>query len=568
VDKASIIEFSNTVRDRLYEETKNRAANYGIFPDKMQDVIKESEDSIVIGDKVFGDKVFNKKIKQQREQLVRDVREKGYAQLIDEVTYTWFNRFVALKFMEVNGYLPGNMKVFSSNEPGKTEPDIISKSLKLDILNIDRNKVIELKSEGKDEELYKYLTLSLCNYLNKIMPFLFENIEDHTELLFPDKLLHTDSILRDINGIIKEEDWKEVEVIGWIYQDYINPRKDKVFADLKKNIKISKENIPAATQLFTPKWIVKYLVENSVGRLWLESNPNKDLQAKFRYFIEQEIRPPEKKISSPEEISVLDPAKGSGHILVYTFEVYRSQGYLESEIAPLILNKNLYGLEIDDRAAQLAGFALMMKARMYDKELFNKKISLNLCAIQETREECSLNLGKYPELCKLWDFFFNAKNYGSILKVVGFDFERLRGEIELLKKEGTFDSVFMGSKLEELLKQARLMSRKYKCVITNPPYMGSGGMNQKLSEFVKNEYPDSRRDLFAVFIERCLGYTQDIGFTSMITMQAWMFLVSFEKLRLNILEHHEIDTMVHLGPRAFEQISGEIVSTTAFVVRK
>jgi len=567
MDKASIIEFSNTVRDRLYEETKNRASNYGIFPDKIQDVDKEFEDSIVIGGRVF-----NRKIKRQREQLVREVREKGYDQLIDEVTYTWFNRFVALKFMEVNGYLPGNVKVFSSNEAGKTEPDILSKSLKLDFLNIDRNAVIDFKSGGKDEELYKYLTLSLCNYLNKIMPFLFENIEDHTELLFPDKLLHTDSILRDINGIIKEEDWKEVEVIGWIYQDYINPRKTKVFADLKKNIKISKENIPAATQLFTPKWIVKYLVENSVGRLWLESNPNKDLQSKFRYFIEQETRPPEKKISSPEEISVLDPAKGSGHILVYAFEVlyeiYRSQGYLESEIAPLILNKNLYGLEIDDRAAQLAGFALMMKARMYDKELFSKKISLNLCAIQETREECALNRGKYPELCRLWDFFIDAKNYGSILKVEGFDFERLRGEIEVLKKDGTLDFAFVGSKLEQLVKQARLMSRKYDCVVTNPPYMGSRGMNSKLANFVKIQYPYTKSNLFAVFVEKCLDFTKDNGFTSMITMQSWMFLTSYEKLRAKILEKHEIDTMIHLGPRAFEQIGGEVVSTMAFVVRK
>ncbi len=581
MDKASIIEFSNTVRDRLYEETKNRAANYGIFPDKIQDVDKEFEDSIVIGGRVF-----NRKIKRQREQLVREVREKGYDQLIDEVTYAWFNRFVALKFMEVNGYLPENVKVFSSNEPGRTEPDILTKSLKLDFLNIDRNTVIDLKSMGKDEELYKYLTQSLCNYLNKIMPFLFENIEDHTELLFPDKLLHTDSILRDLNGIIKEEDWKEVEIIGWIYQDYINPRKDKVFADLKKNIKISKENIPAATQLFTPKWIVKYLVENSVGRLWLESNPNKDLQAKFRYFIEQNTTTentestekdiqskfiPVKKISSPEEISVLDPAKGSGHILVYAFEVlyeiYRSQGYLESEIAPLILNKNLYGLEIDDRAAQLAGFALMMKARMYDKELFNKKISLNLCAIQETREECALKREKYPELCKLWDFFIDAKNYGSILKVEGYDFERLGIEVNLLKREGSFDSIFVGSKLEQLMQQARLMSRKYDCVITNPPYMGSGGMNSKLSDFVKKQYPDSKRDLCAVFIEKCLDFTEKIGYTSMITMHSWMFLPSYEDLRIKILENYTIDTMVHLGPWAFEQIGGEVVSTTAFVFR-
>ncbi|MGB8218706.1 MAG: BREX-1 system adenine-specific DNA-methyltransferase PglX [Candidatus Methanoperedens sp.] len=563
MDKASIIKFSDTIRDRLYEETKNRAAYYGIFPDKIQDVDKEFEDSIVIGGRVF-----NRKIKKQREQLVREVREKGYDQLIDEVTYTWFNRFVALKFMEVNGYLPENVKVFSSNEMGKTEPDILSKSLKLDFLNVDRNAVIEFKSASKDEELYKYLTLSLCNYLNKIMPFLFENIEDHTELLFPDKLLHTDSILRDINSIIKEEDWKEVEIIGWIYQDYINPRKTKVFADLKKNIKISKENIPAATQLFTPKWIVKYLVENSLGRLWLESNPNKDLQSKFRYFIEQGTRPPEKKISSPEEISVLDPAKGSGHILVYSFEVlyeiYRSQGYLESEIAPLILNKNLYGLEIDDRAAQLAGFALMMKARMYDKELFNKKISLNLCAIQETREECTLNRGKYPELCRLWDFFIDAKNYGSLLKVEGFDFEKLTGEIELLKNEGTLDFPFVGSKLEELVKQAKLMSRKYDCVVTNPPYMGSKGMNSKLREFVNKEYPASKSDLMTCFMEKGMEFLYDAGFLAMINIPSWMFLSTFQKFRETILKTNTIYSLLHLGRGIF----GSDFGTVSFVINK
>ena len=313
MDKASIVRFSDTVREKLLQETQRKAAYYGIFPDIIQDVDQEFEDSIVIGGRVF-----NIKIKQQREQLVKEVREKGYEQVMDKITYTWFNRFVALKFMEVNGYLP--VKVFSSDEPKKQEPDILTKSLKLDFLNIDRDTVIDLKSGGKDEELYKYLTLSLCNYLNDIMPFLFEPIEDYTELLFPGKLLHTDSILGNLNGIIKDEDWKEVEVIGWIYQDYINPRKDKVFADLKKNIKISKEYIPAATQLFTPKWIVKYLVENSVGRLWLESNPNKDLQAKFRYFIEQETRPPEKRIVSPEEISVLILRKG---LVIFWFILLR-----------------------------------------------------------------------------------------------------------------------------------------------------------------------------------------------------------------------------------------------------
>jgi len=564
MDKAKIIQFSDTTRNRLFQETRNRAAYYIIFADNIQDVDGEFEDTIVIDERVF-----NKKIKRQREQLVREVKEKGYEQVMDEITYTWFNRFVALKFMEVNGYLP--MKVFSSEEEGKQEPDILTKSLKLDFMDIDRDTVIDLKSKDKDEDLYRYLILHLCNYLHEIMPFLFQTIEDYTELLFPDKLLHTDSILGDLNGIIDEDDWKEVEVIGWIYQDYINPRKEKVFADLKKNIKISKENIPVATQLFTPKWIVKYMVDNSVGRLWLESNPDKELQSKFRYFIEQDTRTPEKKIFNPEEITVLDPAMGSGHILVYAFEVlyeiYRSQGYLDSEIAPLILNRNLYGLEIDDRAAQLAGFALMMKARMYDKELFDKDVSLNLCAIQETRGDCDLSWEKYPELCRLWDMFIDAKDYGSILKMESFNFDRLVAEVELMKRDGTLDSVLVGSKLEQLVRQEGVMGRKYNCVITNPPYMGTKSMNVTLKNFIQKYYLDTKRDLYSVFIEKCLDFTRDRGFTSMITMQSWMFLSSFEKLRRKILENHEIDTMVHLGSRAFEQIGGEVVSTTSFVVR-
>ncbi|MCL7414372.1 MAG: BREX-1 system adenine-specific DNA-methyltransferase PglX, partial [ANME-2 cluster archaeon] len=283
LDKKKIAQFSDILRDKLSVETKAKAAYYGILPDSILSVDKEFEDSIVIGGKVF-----NRNIKHKREQLVREIKEKGYVQVMDEVTYTWFNRFMALKFMEVNGYLPQNVKVFSSVESGRQEPDILSKSLKLDFLKIDRNTVIDLKSAGKDEELYKYLILGMCNYLNKIMPFLFENIEDHTELLFPDKLLHTDSILRDLNGIIEGEDWKEVELIGWIYQDYINPRKDRVFADLKKNIKISKENIPAATQLFTPHWIVRYLVENSLGRLWMLNRPHSRLFEHMNYYIKPE----------------------------------------------------------------------------------------------------------------------------------------------------------------------------------------------------------------------------------------------------------------------------------------
>ena len=561
MDKAKIARFSDTLRERLLQETRKRTAHYGILPDGIRDVDGEFEDSIVIDGGVS-----NKRIKHQRERLVKEVKEKSYDQVMDEVTYTWFNRFVALKFMEVNGYLP--MRVFSSDESKKQEPDIITNVLSLDFLDIGRDIVIDLKSKGKDEELYKYLILHLCNYLHEIMPFLFENIEDYTELLFPDRLLHTDSILGDLNGIIDEDDWREVEVIGWIYQDYINPRKAKVFADLKKNIKISKENIPAATQLFTPKWIVKYLVENSVGRLWLESNPNKDLQSKFRYFIEQDTRAPENKISNPEEITVLDPAMGSGHILVYAFEVlyeiYMSQGYLDSEIAPQILNKNLYGLEIDDRAAQLAGFALMMRARMYDKELFNKEIDLNLCAIQETRGDCTLSRGKYPELCRLWGMFFDAKDYGSILKVDGFDFEKLGVEIEMLKRDGTLDSVFLGLKVEQLLRQVGIMGRKYDCVVTNPPYMGSGNMNSKLKQFVNKEYSASKKDLMTCFMEKGFEFLSDDGFLAMINIPSWMFLSSFQTLREKILKNHTIYSLSHNGRGIF----GSDFGTVSFIINK
>ncbi|RSD34212.1 MAG: hypothetical protein CI953_1013, partial [Methanohalophilus sp.] len=336
MDKSSIITFSNSLRNKLVQEVKDRAAFYGILPDKVLPVDSEHADSIVIGGKVY-----NKKIKNQRARLVKEVAEKGYEKVMDEVTYTWFNRFVALKFMEVNDYLP--VKVFTSSNADRKEPEILTKAADLDFLKLDLDYVLDIKAEGKDEELYHYLILKICNYLHEIMPFLFEYIEDYTELLIPEYLLHTDSVLVELNDIIPEEDWQEVEIIGWIYQDYIAPRKEEVFANLKKNVKINKENIPAATQLFTPKWIVKYMVENSLGRLWLESNPSPNLQDKFEYFIDQKTPEPEEKVYSPEEITLLDPAMGSGHILVYAFdvfyEIYRSMGYLDNEIAPLILNK-------------------------------------------------------------------------------------------------------------------------------------------------------------------------------------------------------------------------------------
>jgi type II restriction/modification system DNA methylase subunit YeeA len=556
--------FADTLRDKLRAEVISKAAKLGFSASGIADV-QEYEDSIIINGQVFG-----KESKKQRSDFKEVILKKGYEIVIDEITYTWFNRLVALKFMSENKFLP--VKVFNSSIEGNNEPDLLTKCLEIDFMQIDKKIMLELKTSGDDEKLYKFLILSLCNHLNHIMPFLFEKIEDYTELMFPEKLLRTDSILVDINSIIPKEDWTEVEVIGWLYESYINPRKNEVFAKLKKNVKISKENIPAATQLFTPKWIVKYLVENSVGRLWLESNPNKELQTQFKYFIEQEYENPTEKVVSPEEITVLDPAMGSGHMLVYAFEVlyniYKAQGYTESEIAQTILNQNLYGLEIDNRATQLAGFAVVMKAREYDKNLFSKEINLNLVAIQETPVDCPIDEKKYPELNHLWEFFYNAKNYGSILNVQGYDFNKIDKEYESFIKSYSLTAHFDRELISAIIKQAKIMSSKYDVVVTNPPYMSAKGMNPELKEYINKHYSDVKSDIFAVFIEKCIDLTYDRKYTSMITMQSWMFLSSFGKLRLKMLNNHSINSMVHLGTRAFDQISGEVVSTTAFVMQK
>ncbi|WP_244603414.1 BREX-1 system adenine-specific DNA-methyltransferase PglX [Methanococcoides sp. NM1] len=346
MDKASVVKLSDTVRNKLLQEVKDRAAFYGIRPKDIMPVDSEHSDSIVIGGKVH-----NKDIKEQREQLVKEVNHKGYEQVMEEVTYTWFNRFIALKFMEVNDYISVN--VFTSDDSDRTEPAIITHALELDFLDLESDKVLNMKAENEDEELYKYLILHLCNYLNRTMPFMFEKLEDYTELLFPEKLLHIDSIVKDINEIIPEDDWREVEIIGWIYQYYITPRKDEVFKKLKKNVKISKENIPAATQLFTPHWIVRYLVENSLGRLWMLNRPYSRLFERMDYYIKPEQ--PETdflKLSSPEDIRLCDPACGSGHMLVYAFDllyaIYEEEGYDHSEIPEMILTHNLFGIEIDN----------------------------------------------------------------------------------------------------------------------------------------------------------------------------------------------------------------------------
>jgi hypothetical protein len=576
MDKASIIRFSDTVREKLHQEVTGRAAFYGIHPKEILPVDSEHEDSIVVGGKVH-----NKKIKDQRDKLVREIKHKGYQQVMDEVTYTWFNRFVALKFMEANDYLP--VKVFTSDDADRNEPGIITHALGLDFLDLDADHVLDLKAENKDEELYKYLILKLCNYLHKTMPFMFERIEDYTELLFPEKLLHVDSIVKDINGIIPEDDWREVEIIGWIYQDYIAPKKDKVFKDLQKNVKISKENIPAATQLFTPHWIVRYLVENSLGRLWMLNRPSSRLFEQMDYYI-RHIRPEQNetdflRVNSPEDIKVCDPACGSGHMLVYAFDllyaIYEEEGYDHSEIPEKILTHNLFGIEIDKRAGDLAAFALTMKARGKNRNFFRKPVQPNICVLESVAfEEGELNayitaIGSelFTNNVRSTLLQFNeADNFGSLIRPKASDVSGILKVLESRNLSGNLSLLSTNQKVLQALKQADYLIPKYHVVVANPPYMGGKGMNARLKDFAQDNYPDSKSDFFAMFIERNLDLAMQKGMVAMITMQSWMFLSSYEKLRAGILDDHTILSMAHLGPRAFDSIGGEVVSTTAFVI--
>ncbi|MDK2912920.1 MAG: hypothetical protein PWR29_1877 [Methanolobus sp.] len=569
MDKASIIKFSDTVREKLLHEVKERAAFYGIRPKDVLPVDSEHSDSIVIGGKVF-----NRKIKDQREHLVKEVKLKGYERVMDEVTYTWFNRFVALKFMEVNDYI--QVKVFTSDDAERTEPGIITHALELDFLDLDSDHVLDMKAENKDEELYKYLILKLCNYLNRTMPFMFEKIEDYTELLFPENLLHIDSIVKDINEIIPEDDWREVEIIGWIYQYYIAPKKDKVFKDLQKNVKISKENIPAATQLFTPHWIVRYLVENSLGRLWMLNRPGSRLYERMDYYIRPEQSETDfLKVSSPEDIRVCDPACGSGHMLVYAFDllyaIYEEEGYDHAEIPEMILTRNLYGVEIDERAGELAAFALAMKARRKNRRFFQNPVQPNICVLKSVSfEEGELNAYTSAVGRELFTNdiratllqFAEADNFGSLIRPKADD---VSGILKLLKAKNLSENLTLLSthqKVLQVLKQADCLSPKYHVVVANPPYMGGKGMNARLKDFLQENYSDVKSDLFSAFIVRNTEFTLPKGQLGFMSPFVWMFISSYEKLRLFLIDQKTITSLIQLEYSGFDGATVPICTFT------
>ncbi len=581
MDKNAIKRYAVWARRELISRVSQRAAQYEITADGYGDQNATS---------VHG-RILSADEKKQRSALIAQIREKGYEQVMEEIAYTWFNRFSALRFMEVNGYLPTRVRVFTDDE-NNFKPQILTEAINMELDGLDMQKVYDLKNANDDDALFKYMIIVQCNALSKILPGMFQRISDYTELLFPDNLLREGSVVEQMITMIPQEDWTDqVQIIGWLYQYYNSEPKDQVFANLKKNIKITKENIPAATQLFTPDWIVRYMVENSLGRLWLEGHPNDDLKSEWKYYLDEAEQEPEVQAQlaeirkeyaalKPEDILAIDPCQGSGHILAYMFDVlvqiYEAYGYSAREAAASIVEHNIWGLDIDERAAQLAYFSVMMKARQYDRRFFSRGIQPHVYAILESNNldphciEYFVNGRK--ELKSAMDTLvkdlYDAKEYGSILNVTQVDFEALYARFEEIQNETT-PGLYSYHALDTLLpfvQVSQVLAQKYHATVTNPPYMGSGGMSAKLTEYVKKNYNDSKSDLFAVFIERCKKMTRKNGFQAMITQHAWMFLSSFEKLRAKL---QVIDTvnMVHLGPRAFEEIGGEVVQTTSFVLQ-
>ena len=594
MNKNAIKKYAVWARRELIDRVSKKAMRYGIAPEIPADPEADSVEGRLLSDIE----------KKQRAALIEKVAAHGYEQTMEEAAYTWFNRFAALRFMEVNGYLPSHVRVFT-NDAGEFKPQILAEAIHLDLPGLDKEKVYALK-EGNDEEaLFRYLIIVQCNALNEILPGMFQRLEDFTELLLPDNLLREGSVIERLvkqgdAGSIPEEDWHDqVQIIGWLYQYYNTDPKDKVFADLKKNIKVTKEKIPAATQLFTPDWIVRYMVENSLGRLWLEGHPNDILQGEWKYYLPEaeqeesvqkqlaEMRKEYAKLK-PEDIRRIDPCMGSGHILCYMFDVfvqiYEDYGYTAHEAAASILQNNLYGLDIDERAAQLAYFAVMMKARQYDRRFFSRGIQPNVMAIEESN-----GLATWAETAgdslvsgqltfeddfirmadNLIETFQDAKEYGSLLTVQPERYDALVDFIGQAKQEAGnlpfrawIDEV--ERRILPLIQQAKWLSAKYDVVVTNPPYMGASNMSAKLSAFVKKNYPDTKSDLSTVCMEKTLDMCKDNGYMTMINIPVWMFLSSYEQLRSSILRSNTYSSMLHLGRGIF----GSDFGTTAFVIAK
>ena len=577
MNKGAIQKFAIWARNELIAQVSQRAYQYGIDESGFGDASADT----------LNGRLLTAEEKSQRQELIKQVKEKGYKQVMEEVAYTWFNRFIALRFMEVNNYLPSHIRVFS-DASGAFKPEILNDVLHLDLPGLDSGKVAEYIESNDTEALYRYLLLTQCNALNSALPVMFERMGGYTEMLLPNNILRQDSVLGHMVSDIPEEDWQDaVQIIGWLYQFYNTELKAEVFG---KKEKITKNEIPAATQLFTPDWIVRYMVENSLGRLWLEGHPNAELRGGWKYYLDEaeqersvedqlaKLRE-EYKTIKPEEIKVIDPCMGSGHILVYAFDVlmqiYTAAGWDQREAAQSILKNNLFGLDIDDRAAQLAYFAVMMKARQYDRRLLTRGIQPNIYSIRESNGIQAMTIEYFhkddpklkADIESIVTEMRDAKEYGSILNITPVDFAGLYARFDEIRNDINMMHMSALDELLPLVKCAELLAQKYDVVVTNPPYMAVSNAGAKVNVYVKKNFPDSKADLFAVFIERCGQMAKKNGYQAMITQHAWMFLSSFEKLRTKLLAV-DIVNMAHLGARAFEEIGGEVVQTSSFVIRK
>jgi len=604
MNKAKLKTYAPQARKDFIAAVTARAHRLGLADNNGQLQIAPAEKS---GDLVIiAGQSWPAKISRQRDNLIALIQKHGFAQTMENVAYTWFNRFAALRYMEIHDYLNHGYRVLSNRAGGL--PEILGSAPELaqhgDLPGLNPERAIELKLAGdQDGELYRLTLIAQCNALSNAMPFLFEHIDDETELLLPDNLLLTDSVVAKLVEAIPEEDWSQVEIIGWLYQFYISEKKDQVIGKVVKS-----EDIPAATQLFTPNWIVQYLVQNSIGRLWLMANPASTLKSQWPYYIEPAEQTPEVQIQldaliqtridedsplpegegpgvrgslNPEIITVLDPACGSGHILVEAYEVlkaiYLERGYQPRNIPRLILEKNLFGLDIDDRAAQLAGFALLMKARADDRRLFDNPPKLNVLALQESKgldaDDLAQALLSYAALTRLTittliDTFAHAKTFGSLIQIssnFNTQLSPMDEELQLAIQSGDILAQDAALNLLPLVRQAQILGMKFDAVVANPPYMGGKGMAPSLKQYASRYYKRCRPDLYAMFVERATTFAkQQGGNVSFVTMHSWMFLPSFEEFRRWLIENGTFENMAHLGARAFSEISGEVVQSTAF----
>ena len=595
MDKNAIKKYAVWARKELISRVAQKAQQYGITETEMVDAGADSVNG----------KVLPAEEMQQRRALIAQINEKGYQQVMEEVAYTWFNRFSALRFMEVNGYLPSHVRVFT-DENNAFKPQILAEALHLELDKLDKDKVYALKETEQTEELYKYLLIVQCNALNSILPGMFQTIADYTELLLPDNLLREGSVIEQMISQIPEDNWQDaVQIIGWLYQYYNSEKKDDVFAALKKNVKITKENIPAATQLFTPDWIVRYMVENSLGRLWVEGHPDAKAQllptpeeqaaytagnrdpedTKWHYYLEEAQQEPQVQVQlseigkqyadlTPEQIKVIDPCCGSGHILAYLFDVlmqiYENYGYTSRDAVTSILQNNLYGLDIDDRAAQLAYFAVMMKARRYDRRFFSHTTQPHVYAIEESNRIekpdveyfCNGKLELKDAMHTILTQLYDAKEYGSILTITPQDWDALYARFDEVADESSFHRESIRKKLLPLVRVAQTLAQKYDVVVTNPPYMGASNMNPKLNEFIKQNYTDYKSDFFSAFIVKCSNMAKPEGYCGFFTPYVWMFIQSYEKLRQYLYQQATLETLIQFEYSAFEEATVPVCTFT------